>query len=243
MKIGTIIISAIAILIGCSNMALQQENVIVNIDALKFKQISDSANGIILDVRTPGEVAQGFIPGSSSIDFYDEQFSEKINLMQKDKTIFVYCRSGGRSSQAAEILKSNGFNKIYNLKGGITSWEENNLPIEKTGIAEDTGIKQLSLADFKKMLETDKPVLVDFHTRWCVPCKKMAPVVDKIAEKYKENSIVLRIDVDKSKEVAKYYNITGIPVFIIFRNGEEKWRKNGIITEEKLISELKKEMN
>jgi len=85
-------------------------------------------------------------------------------------------------------------------------------------------------------------VLVDFHTVWCAPCKKMAPVVDKIAGEYKGKAIVLRIDLDKSKEVAAHYQIQGVPVFILFKNGEQKWKHNGIISEEELQKIIKENL-
>mgnify|MGYP001567024881 CR=1 FL=1 len=118
------------ILIGCNNNQAQQTVAPVeNIDAKKFKELSDASEVIILDVRTPEEVEEGYINGASAIDFYDSDFEEKINLIQKDKPVFVYCKGGGRSAQAAEILQKNGFNKVYNLSGGIMSWENNGFPV------------------------------------------------------------------------------------------------------------------
>ena len=90
-----------------------------NISAAEFQKQIEQNPGIILDVRTPGETAQGYIPDASFIDFYDKEFTNKVKLMQKDKPIYVYCRSGGRSAKAAEILKQNGFKEVYNLLGGL----------------------------------------------------------------------------------------------------------------------------
>lgn len=226
---------------SCSdNQAQQQGTGPENVEVSRFKELVESGEGIILDVRTPEEVNGGFISGASTINFYDDDFSEKINLIQKDKPIYVYCKSGGRSGQAADVLVKNGFAKVYNLKGGIMAWDNSGFPLEKPDGAKDEKIQQISLDDFQKMLETDKPVLVDFHTRWCVPCKKMAPVVDRISEQFSGKAVVLRIDIDKSKDVAKHYQIKGIPVFILFKNKEEKWRHCGIIEEGKIVSELTK---
>lgn len=239
MKNIFLIFSSAFLLGNCGNNHAQQgEAVLKNIDAGTFRQMSDTSNGIILDVRTPEEVAEGFIEGASAINFYDEDFREKINLIQKDKPVFVYCKAGGRSAQAADMLQKNGFTKVYNLDGGIMAWENSGFSLAKPSGGTDEKIQQLSLTDFNKLLETDKPVLVDFHTRWCVPCKKMAPIVDKIAEQYKTQAIVLRVDVDKSKEVAKHFQVQGIPVFILFKNGKEKWRHNGMVTQAELENSL-----
>ena len=150
----------------------------------------------------------------------------------------MYCKSGGRSSEAAELLKKNGFNKIYNLKGGISAWEKNGFPIVKPIGTKDEKIQQISLVDFKKLLATDTLVLVNFHTVWCSPCRKMVPVIDGIEEKYKDKAVVVRIDIDKSKEVGKAYKIEGVPVFILYKKGVEIWKHNGMIAEEELIKQM-----
>ncbi len=209
----------------------QSQNVVEKVDAEKFKQLVESGEGILLDVRTPEEVAQGYINGASTIDFYDENFESKVNMIQKDKPVYVYCKAGGRSSQAAEMMKKNGFKKVYNLEGGMNAWNGKGFPVTKPEGVKDENIKQLTLDEFNKMLKTNQPVLVDFHTLWCSPCRKMAPVVDKIATDFKGRAIVLRIDVDNSKEVAKQYQIQGVPVFILFKNGIQKWKQSGIMTE------------
>lgn len=215
---------------------------IKDVKAPEFKKIIESGNAIVLDVRTPNEVAQGHIEGSSMINLYDKKFVEKINLMDKSKTICVYCRSGARSKTAAKVLKNNGFNKVCHLEGGLIGWQYSGFPLTKSTVKEDEHIKSMSLADFKKVLNTDKPVLVDFHTQWCSPCRKMAPVIDEIEKEYKNKAVVMRIDVDKSKEIAKTFKIKGVPVFILFKKGAEKWKHNGMIAKEELTSQINKEL-
>lgn len=108
-----------------------QEVFIKNIDAVTFKNLMESGKGIVLDVRTNGEVAQGVIPETKIIDIYDPAFSEKIKSLPKEKEIYVYCTSGVRSMMAAKILQSNGFNRVYNLRGGIMDWQKNRFSIER----------------------------------------------------------------------------------------------------------------
>jgi rhodanese-related sulfurtransferase len=81
-----------------------------------------SKNAIILDVRTPGEVAEGVIPGAIVIDFYDPQFAQKVAQLDKKKEVYVYCRSGARSGSAMDVLKKAGFKNVTNLSGGILAW-------------------------------------------------------------------------------------------------------------------------
>ena len=246
----TVTLFTILFLSSCENRAQQkdknslpqQEAFVKNVNAEEFKKLADSGNGIILDVRTPGEVAGGYINNASIINIYDKDFVEKINLISKEKEIYVYCKSGGRSSQAAKILQQNGFTRIFHLGKGLLEWEAKGLPLERTEIAADEKIEEISLEEFKALLDTDKPVLVDFHTVWCSPCRKMAPVIDKIEEEYNGKAVVKRIDVDKSKEVGKEFNIRGVPVFILFKDGKNVWTHDGIISKQEITAQLDKNL-
>jgi rhodanese-related sulfurtransferase len=78
----------------------------------------------VLDVRTPEEVALGAIEKSINIDFYRPSFKQDLDKLDKKTPIVVYCKIGGRSSKAAQILVDQGFGKVYNLDGGYTAWEK-----------------------------------------------------------------------------------------------------------------------
>jgi len=243
MKNKLLVITLSIMLFSCNNNQAQQKAAVIeNVDAKRFKELVDEGKGIILDVRTPEEVAGGYINNASTININDADFEAKINLMQKDKAIYVYCRSGGRSSRAAAILEKNGFTKVYNLTGGIAAWEQSGYPLVKPDGAVDEKIQQMTIADFNKILDTKMPVLVDFHTKWCSPCKKMAPIVDGIEATYKGKAVVIRIDVDQSKDLAKQYKIQGVPVFILFKNGTEKWKQVGATTEDVLIKKIEENL-
>ena len=215
--------------------SMAQDRTYKTISPSEFQKGYLSGNAILLDVRTPEEIAAGSIPGASTIDFYDTEFAQRINLMDKSKAIYVYCRSGGRSSKAAQLLIENGFTQVYNLQGGITAWQEQGLPVEVSVQAKDENIKQMSLEEFQKSLQSPFPVLIDFHTQWCSPCRQMAPVVDQLEKDMQGKAAVLRVDVDKSKEVAKNYGIKGVPVFVLFKSGKEVARKTGAMTKEELM--------
>jgi len=77
---------------------------------------------VILDVRTPGEFAEGFIEGAQNIDFQSENFENEIAALDKKATYAIYCRSGNRSGQAAKIMHDAGFHDVYNLDGGVIDW-------------------------------------------------------------------------------------------------------------------------
>jgi len=81
-------------------------------------------NKVILDVRTPEEVAEGIIPGAINIDiFLGAGFVEQVQQLDQDKTYYVYCRAGSRSAQACGVMESLGFNKTTNLSGGFSNWD------------------------------------------------------------------------------------------------------------------------
>lgn len=96
------------------------------LNAKMFKEkLSSEANAVLLDVRTPGEVAEGIIPGAVIIDFNAPDFTAKISALDKEKTYFVYCKVGGRSGKTIDQMKETGFKKLYHLEGGYTAWVEN----------------------------------------------------------------------------------------------------------------------
>ncbi|MEO8567601.1 MAG: thioredoxin [Ginsengibacter sp.] len=80
---------------------------------------------------------------------------------------------------------------------------------------------------FGKIINDDKPVLVDFHAEWCGPCKMMAPELKKFAQNNKETVRVLKVDIDKNQPTASHYNIQGVPTLILFKNGKVLWRQSG----------------
>lgn len=114
-----------------TSKAAVPQSKIENLDAATFKAKVESGNGIILDVRTPGEVAQGYIANATIIDIYDQNFIAELNKLPKDKEVYVYCASGVRSVQAAEILQQNGFTHIYNLSEGLMDWQRSGYPLVK----------------------------------------------------------------------------------------------------------------
>jgi rhodanese-related sulfurtransferase len=93
-----------------------------DINSAQFQEKMTGDNVVILDVRTDGEVAEGAIPGHVHVDVNQPGFLDKVKKYDADKTFLVYCRSGGRSGMACSLMAKNGFNDLYNLKGGIMGW-------------------------------------------------------------------------------------------------------------------------
>jgi rhodanese-related sulfurtransferase len=89
----------------------------------QYNKILKDQQAVVIDVRTPGEVGEGYIPEASIfIDYNSGSFEQQIKKLDKNKTYIVYCRSGGRSAGASTIMVNNGFKNIYNLQGGMMQW-------------------------------------------------------------------------------------------------------------------------
>jgi len=84
---------------------------------------------VILDVRTPAEVAEGHLAGAKNIDVQGDLFQVSIDQLDKNKTYLLYCRSGKRTAVAGAKMKAAGFKKVYMMDGGITSWKEKGKPV------------------------------------------------------------------------------------------------------------------
>lgn len=85
----------------------------------------------LLDVRTPGEVAKGYIKGAVRINYFDKDFADRLSALDKEKPIIVYCAAGGRSAKSGEKLKALGFKKIYDLSGGFSAYQKEGFPVYK----------------------------------------------------------------------------------------------------------------
>ena len=85
---------------------------------------------VILDVRTPGEFRQGFIEGAVLMNYYDTDFRQRFASLDRKATIFMYCRSGNRSSSVLALADELGFERVYDLRGGILAWKRAGLPIQ-----------------------------------------------------------------------------------------------------------------
>lgn len=86
------------------------------------------------------------------------------------------------------------------------------------------------MASFTTIINSEKPVLVDFFTQWCGPCKLMAPVLHDLKKKIGDSATILKVDVDKSPESASTYNIQSVPTLLLFKQGKIIWRHSGYIS-------------
>lgn len=201
----------------------------------EFKAQLEAQQGLVLDVRTPTEVAKGKLAGASVIDFNGGKFEQKVSLISRDKPVFVYCSRGGRSAQAVATMTRLGFKKVYNLSGGLNAWSSAGLALENVSATTATSGQGVTPENFDAALKKEKRLLVDFHTQWCTPCQRMVPVVDAL-----EGIKVLKVDLDESEALGTREKVQGVPVFVLYVDGKERARLAGEQTKEALEALTKK---
>lgn len=203
------------------------------------KQLEANPNAVVIDVRSPEEYAMGYIPGAKNINVNAPDFRDKVSVFDKDKTLYVYCKSGSRSATAADILMDLGYSKIRDLDGGILAWEGEGLELE--GKKEPPKV-MYTMASFNEEVKASNLVLVDFYADWCGPCKRMAPHVSKMKQKYGDALTIIKVDTDKSPEVSKNFDIRSIPLVKVYKNGSEVYDRIGYHSEEELDAILQKHL-
>lgn len=101
----------------------QTNHHIKKLNPFEYKSLINKANVQLIDVRTPNEFKREKINGAKNIDYYSRSFIENLKSLDKEKPVFLYCKSGVRSRRAAKKLAQIGFVEIYDLKGGIMNWK------------------------------------------------------------------------------------------------------------------------
>ena len=211
-----------------NSLSQEKEKINKTISSEDFAQMLENEVQLI-DVRTAQEFSGGFIKNAENIDVNAANFSERVKKFDKQKPILVYCLSGGRSANAAEMLSDMGFVEVYNLKGGIMNWQADSRPLSNASTSNSKS--EMSLKDYNQKVLGNKKVLIDFYAPWCVPCKKMAPYLDKIKNENSTSLSLIKINADENKNLCKELGITGLPVLEYYENGKLIWRNEGMIEE------------
>lgn len=111
--------------------------------------------------------------------------------------------------------------------------------IEQVEFTEINGIdmsKTKQTQTFNDIINADKPVLVDFYTDWCGPCKMMVPILKELKKKMGDRVNIIKIDAEKNVDAAIKYNVSGVPTLILFKNGQILWQKSGVMQAHQLES-------
>jgi len=217
----------ILFLILCSCPIFAQ---VLDVESFSSK-IGELPSALLLDVRTSGEFGGGHLPKARNIDFRSASFEQEIEKLDKAQPVLIYCLSGGRSAQAAELMRAKGF-QVTELKGGYLKWTTKLMPLE--GVPAVKHDAAWSLADFEKLTKDGDAVVVDFYAKWCAPCLKMMPMVDKLAGEYLGKVSVIKVEADGNQAILQASGIDEIPSFLVFRKGKLIQKTSGFREEPKL---------
>lgn len=91
-------------------------------------------------------------------------------------------------------------------------------------------------SNFKSIIDSKTPVLIDFYADWCGPCKMLAPILKEVKDELKDNIKIIKIDVDKNQQLASQYQVRGVPTMILFKNQQQLWRQSGVLQKNDIIN-------
>lgn len=94
-------------------------------------------------------------------------------------------------------------------------------------------------SSFNSIINSDKPVLIDFYADWCGPCKTLTPILKEAKDELGEAVSIFKIDVDKNQELTNKFQVRGVPTMMLFKNGKVLWRQSGVIPKHEIVQLVK----
>jgi len=104
-------------------------------------------------------------------------------------------------------------------------------------------INTLKMNNFDTIIQSEKPVLIDFFATWCGPCKMLGPVLKEVKDSLGDRVSIIKIDVDKNQQISSQYQVRGVPTMILFQNGKQLWRQSGVLSKEEIIKTILEKSN
>jgi rhodanese-related sulfurtransferase len=222
----------VSFLMSCAQTST---NASLTLNAAAYKEAIAAKNIQVLDVRTAAEFNGGHIQNALQANWLDQkEFTDRTQHLDKNLPVYVYCQAGARSASAQAALEAKGY-KVINLEGGMSNWKMNGFPVDGAGDK-----AQMRVEDLNTTTSSNKIVLVEVGADWCPPCRKMLPVLETLKQKPAAPFYFLRVDGGNDIEVMKSLNAEGLPTFILFKNGKETWRQEGLVTVEEFNAALSK---
>jgi len=225
-KYFTPVIGLFVFLISCTSRAKQTD-----LTVSAFENAITQNNIQLLDVRTTAEYQSGHLKNALLANWNDNsEFRARIKALDKNKPVYTYCLSGARSRAATDWLRQNGFT-AYNLTGGINAWKNAGMPVDILKTAH-----QVTWDEYMAQIPKNRPVLVDVSAVWCPPCKAMSPIVDSLAAANADRFILVKIDGGDQTDLCSKLGVSGFPTFIVYKNGKEVLRKEGLVDAKEISS-------
>ncbi len=99
------------------------------------------------------------------------------------------------------------------------------------------------MADFTTIINSPRPVLVDFFATWCGPCQMLAPILKEVKDELGDAVSIIKIDVDKNQQLATQFRVRGVPTLMLFQNGKQLWRQSGVLSRQEIIKIIQNNSN
>ena len=97
--------------------------------------------------------------------------------------------------------------------------------------------------EFNTLIQSEKPILVDFFATWCGPCQALMPILKQVKDQLGDQIKIVKIDVDKNQNIATQWQVRGVPTLILFKNGKQVWRQSGVLSKEQIINVILEQPN
>ena len=104
-------------------------------------------------------------------------------------------------------------------------------------------LNTIEMSNFDTIIQSEKPVLVDFFATWCGPCKMLGPILKEVKDSLGDRVSIIKIDVDKNQQISSQYQVRGVPTMILFQIGKQLWRQSGVLTKEEIIKTILEKSN
>ena len=218
----------------------QQPAEVIHVNSIEFQKLIEKGNGTLLDVRTKSEFNAEHIENSGQLNYYSTGFKRKLELLPDDQPILLYCNTGYRSRKAGEYLVKNGYRQVYNLEHGIMEWNLEELPVIEGDKSQLGKENMVSLDQYTQMINSESLVFIDFYAQWCGPCRQMMPMIDSLKTEYHGRVNIEKVNADISKKLVKELALIGVPHFVLYKDNQLLYEKNGLVSREELIGIFKK---
>ncbi|HLP64766.1 thioredoxin [Flavobacterium sp.] len=96
---------------------------------------------------------------------------------------------------------------------------------------------------FHDIINSNKPVLIDFYATWCGPCQMLGPILKQVKDSLGDRVSIIKVDVDKNQELASMQQVRGVPTMMLFQNGQQLWRQSGVLSKEEIIQIILEKSN
>jgi rhodanese-related sulfurtransferase len=194
------------------------------------KQVLETPDAQVLDVRSAEEYEVNHIKGAINIDLSDSIKSQEIiEKLNPDIPTFTYSIREGRSAFLANKLKEKGFKTVYYMPGGIGAWVGAGFDIESS--VDPT--KSIDIDTYNKLIAEQEFTFVDISSVHCGGCKKLHPILDKLEKEFTDVKI-LRYELDENLQLVQELKVKVLPTLIFYKKGEPVWQHTGTLNEEEL---------